>query len=399
MDDELISVIVPVYNTKVYLERCLESICNQTYHNLEIIVVDDGSTDGSESICDEFADKDSRIVVVHQKNGGLPSARRTGLRASTADYVSFVDSDDWIEPDMIFCLYDALSGNNADISVGRQVLDKGDTCHIEAERSFVSGLLSKNDIAHHVIYSDDYKQRGISPNFWDKLYKKDIIAKRQYRLDLNTKYAEDDICVYGALLDANKVAFVNKLIYHYCRRDDSMTSAADNRYFERITLFYLQMKAVFEEQSEAELLMKKLNRYMIEFILRGVNKNFGFGFGNVIPFYLPPYKKLQELNVHDIVLYGAGDVGKDYYNSLKQSGYNIVAWADKRGEELAKVGLDTVKPDDIKAVKYDAVLIAADSEDLMNQIKKMLIDEMWIDTSKIVSEYPTKFIEQLSESE
>lgn len=397
MTEELISVIVPLYNTKAYLERCLKSICNQTYKNLEIIVVDDGSTDGSELISDEYAGKDSRFVVVHQENGGLPAARRTGLKTSTADYISFVDSDDWIEPDMIECLWEALVDNDAEISVCRQFLDKGETSHIEASRSCAKGLLLKSEIPHHVIYSDDYKHRGISPNFWDKLYKKDIIANRQYKLDLNTKYAEDDICVYGALLDAERVAFVDKPLYHYCRRDDSMTSVADNRYFERITLFYLQMKQVFESHPESDLLMKKLNRYMIEFILRGVNKSFGFGFGNVIPFYLPPYKKLQERGARDIVIYGAGDVGKDYHNSLKQSGYKIVAWADKRGDYLAAQGLDTVTPDKIRGIEYDALVIASDSEDLMNQMRTMLIDEVGVDSDKIIADYPIKFIENLIE--
>ncbi|WP_051199429.1 glycosyltransferase family 2 protein [Butyrivibrio fibrisolvens] len=397
MTEELISVIVPLYNTKAYLERCLKSICNQTYKNLEIIVVDDGSTDGSEHISDEYAEKDSRIVVVHQENGGLPAARRTGLKTSTADYISFVDSDDWIEPDMIECLWKALVDNDAEISVGRQFLDKGETSHIEAARSYVKGLLTKSEIPHHVIYSDDFKTRGVSPNFCDKLYKKDIIANRQYKLDLNTKYAEDDICVYGALLDADRVAFVDKPLYHYCRRDDSMTSAADNRYFERVTLFYLQMKQVFEEHSESELLIKKLNRYMIEFILRGVNKSFGFCFGNVIPFYLPPYKTLQERGARDIVLYGAGDVGKDYYNSLKQSGYNIVAWADKRGEYLATQGYDTIVPEKLKGLKYDALVIASDSEDLMKQMKATLVEKVGVDSDKIIAEYPVKFIEKLME--
>ncbi len=397
MFQTLISVLVPVYNTKEYLERCFNSICRQTYENLEIILVDDGSTDGSGMVCDEYAKNDARIRVVHQENGGLPAARRTGLKVASADYVSFVDSDDWIEPDMIETLWNALDENKADISVGRQILDKGTTSHVEAERSIVSGCLDNEEIPHHIIYSDDYSHKGISPNFWDKLYKKDLITRHQYNLDLNTKYAEDDICVFGALLDSKKVAVSEHPIYHYCRRDDSMTSYADDKYFERITLFYGQMKAVFERHSESKLLMQKLNRYMIEFVLRGVNTSFGFGFGNILPFFIPPYKTLREVGANRIVLYGAGDVGKDYYTGLKRSGYNIVAWADKRGEELAKKGFDTVKPEAIRELEYDAVLLAADSEDLMNQMKKALVEEVGADPSKIISEYPVKFIEQLSE--
>ena len=141
--------------------------------------------------------------------------------------------------------------------------------------------------------------------------------------------------------------------------------------------------------------MQKLNRYMIEFVLRGVNKSFGFGFGNILPFFIPPYKKLREARANKIVLYGAGDVGKDYYTGLKRNGYNIVAWADKRGEELAKKGFDTVNPESLRELKYDVVLLAADSEDLMGQMKKTLVEEVGVDPSKIISEYPVKFIETL----
>ena len=103
----LISIIVPVYNVKDYVEKCLDSICGQSYTNLEIIVVDDGSTDGSGKICDAYASKDRRIKVIHRKNGGLSAARNEGLDAATGEFLGFVDSDDWIDLDMFKFLYDA----------------------------------------------------------------------------------------------------------------------------------------------------------------------------------------------------------------------------------------------------------------------------------------------------
>ena len=98
--DELISVILPVYNVQQYLEKCIESVVNQTYKNLEIILIDDGSTDMSGKICDEFAEKDGRIKVIHSKNGGVSAARNIGLDIATGEYIGFVDSDDWIESQM-----------------------------------------------------------------------------------------------------------------------------------------------------------------------------------------------------------------------------------------------------------------------------------------------------------
>ena len=110
-----ISVIVPVYNVEKYLTKCVDSIMNQTYKDLEIILVDDGSTDNSGKICDEYVKKDKRFKVIHKKNGGLSDARNVGIKNSTGEYLSFIDSDDYIDNDMIECLYNACIKNNADI--------------------------------------------------------------------------------------------------------------------------------------------------------------------------------------------------------------------------------------------------------------------------------------------
>ena len=112
----LISVIVPVYKAEKYLDKCVQSIVNQTYKNLEIILVDDGSPDNCPEMCDEWAKKDSRIKVIHKENGGVSSARNAGLDNSFGDYIGFVDSDDFIENDFYECLYDNLVENGADIS-------------------------------------------------------------------------------------------------------------------------------------------------------------------------------------------------------------------------------------------------------------------------------------------
>ena len=115
----LISVVVPVYNVKQYLDDCMESIVHQTYENIEIILVDDGSTDGSGEMCDAWKEKDARIKVVHQKNGGLSAARNTGIEASTGEYIVFIDSDDMFETDAVMNLYNCATSLSADLVVGQ----------------------------------------------------------------------------------------------------------------------------------------------------------------------------------------------------------------------------------------------------------------------------------------
>ena len=124
INNTVISVIVPIYNVENYINRCLNSIINQTYKNLQIILVDDGSTDDSGKVCDKYALKDSRIKVIHQKNSGPVRARKTGLEASTGEYIGFVDSDDWIEPNMYEEMLNNLIQTNADFAQSRIILEK-----------------------------------------------------------------------------------------------------------------------------------------------------------------------------------------------------------------------------------------------------------------------------------
>ena len=124
---ELISIIVPVYNVEQYLDDCLISIINQTYKNIEIILIDDGSTDKSGKICDEYAKKDSRIIVIHKENGGVSSARNAGLRIAKGAYIGFVDPDDWIAEDMYEVLYSNAKKYDADVSVCKYKIVKNNS--------------------------------------------------------------------------------------------------------------------------------------------------------------------------------------------------------------------------------------------------------------------------------
>lgn len=168
--EELISVVVPVYNVQDCLDKCLESIVSQTYENLEIIVIDDGSTDLSSKKCDEWLKKDNRIKVIHQENKGLAEARNVGISKSTGKYISFVDSDDFIDSKMIEILYKTLVKTNSQISVCKfkrvdnyskvNLKKTGEIKEFDAKGALIS--LLKEDISVHI---------------WDKLYLKDLFSR------------------------------------------------------------------------------------------------------------------------------------------------------------------------------------------------------------------------------
>ncbi|MCL1867016.1 MAG: glycosyltransferase, partial [Oscillospiraceae bacterium] len=171
-----VSVIIPVYNVEPYLRQCLDSVVRQTHTNLEILLINDGSTDNSGIICDEYARRDGRVKVFHkEQNGGLSSALNIGLESFTGDFVGFVDSDDWIEPDMYKVLHDSLKGEeSADISAVSYFKEyESGQVGIINEGVIPQGVLSTRDMVLYALKRDDYA--GFTSYVWNKLYSADLI--------------------------------------------------------------------------------------------------------------------------------------------------------------------------------------------------------------------------------
>lgn len=199
----LISIIVPVYQVEEYLPQCIESILDQTYTNLEIILVDDGSKDKSGQLCDEYAKREQRIRVIHKQNGGVSSARNAGLTIASGEYIGFVDSDDWIEPEMYEALYNAME-YNTNIAVCNYYYDD-----VGKERMVMCGKEGKLNTcsALEMLVSDE------TPNYaWNKLYHKEIFKRIVFP---QGKKFEDVAVMYLLFEKAETVCFVNKSLYHY----------------------------------------------------------------------------------------------------------------------------------------------------------------------------------------
>lgn len=218
--NSLISVVVPIYNVEGYLERCVESIINQTYKNLEIILVDDGSPDKCPEMCDEFARLDSRIKVVHKKNGGLSDARNAGMDVASGEYISFIDSDDYVSPDFYETLYNVMISEKGDIAECSVVKfyedDKFDEYTDDLKVSNydtvdgLSALIAENPFHQHV---------------WNKLYKSDLVLDVQFAVG---KLNEDEFWTYQIFGRAGKVTKVNKTMYYYFQRNSSIMGESYN---------------------------------------------------------------------------------------------------------------------------------------------------------------------------
>ena len=237
-----ISVIVPVYNVEKYLPQCIESIINQTYKNLEIILIDDGSTDSSGRICDEYAEKDDRIIVIHKENGGLSDARNTGLRKATGDFIGFVDSDDWLDVNMYEVLLETILKNNCDIiSCGYCVEYKNKSYKVCLENQ----VINNKDIIKKY-----YAEKNVPYAPWMRLYKKYIWKDLEFP---KGKIYEDVFVILDSFLKADTIVSISDCLYHYRQRKSSIMCRAFDK---------SQLDLIEGHKKNLEIISKLLPEYV-----------------------------------------------------------------------------------------------------------------------------------------
>ena len=205
---------LPVYNCKMYLNQCVDSIINQTYSNLEIILVDDGSTDDSGKICDDYSEKDHRVVVLHTVNGGAASARNKGLNVAKGEYITFVDSDDWIESDMYHSMLELLKNNSADVAKVGFIKEYENNLSITLGNEF-EGIYSKDEAVIKFLYHENEFCGGV----WDKLYKRELFDNVRFPENLITEDYYVNALIYANL---NRIAVSSKAYYHYRMQENSV---------------------------------------------------------------------------------------------------------------------------------------------------------------------------------
>lgn len=226
------SVIVPIYNTDKYLRECLDSIINQTYKNFELILVDDGSTDLSGEICDEYAAKYDFVKVIHQENKGVSAARNAGIEASRYEWISFVDSDDWIDPEMFKVLRQHISQNNADLySFNMNMVDEYGQNGMARIFSVENKVTEFRDEESKFDYFFSVLLPGNAGNtVWERIFRKEIITENNLRfISRETVYAEDILFVFQYMLFAEKIESISSILYNYRVRNDSLTNKVDKK--------------------------------------------------------------------------------------------------------------------------------------------------------------------------
>ena len=356
--DNKISVIVTISNSIEYLRLGLDSICNQTYENLEIILVDDGSTDGSGLVCDEFGKADERVKVIHINNGGVVNARKIGCKASTGEYISIVDSDDWLEPNMLEKLIKSSIEQNVDVSMcGR--IEEYPTFHKEVRQGFDEGRYSKEQLLSvvypNMIVNKSFFEWGIFPSYWDKLFKRDSIIPYISEIDESIPMGNDAAGVYPALLNADSIVIRSDCLYHYRQYQNSLVHREYDRHkiSKGFQTLYFSVNEQFERSKDIFDFREQWKKYVLflmtpraDMLYQNLDKLS----------YLFPFPKAKKDS--RIVIYGMGVYGKRLYRYIENTGFcKLVISVDKNYKDIVKTQYRVIPPEEINNYEFDYVVV------------------------------------------
>lgn len=374
-----VSVIVPIYRVEKYLKQCIDSIICQTYSNLEIILVDDGSDDCCPKICDEYAEKDSRIKVIHQKNQGQDAARKAGIQIATGTYVGYVDGDDWIEPQMYENLMKFAVANEVDV-VESGVIDSWTNLN-KMRIPFLDEGVYKDQcfsklIAPKLLYSGRFFSHGVLPYLFTKLYKKELIEKYQMLSEPSRNIVDDVMCTFPCVLEARSIYISHKCFYHYRVRENSAKREVRSDIAYIVKKCYPNWIKRFETAIQTDKIELQIQYFTMYLLVAKAAYVFDRKESEC---YLEPFGGIEKRK--KIVLYGAGTVGIHLQHYIKNvQGNNLVCWVDKN---YLACGGDIKSPEELRIVDFDYVIISILYERAVCSAKEDLL-KMGIPKEKIL---------------
>lgn len=379
-----LSVIVPIYNSERYLHQCIDSILDQTYLDIELILVDDGSTDLSGEMCDTYAERDERIKVIHKNNEGLLKARLSGAKQAVGEYITFVDGDDWIAPDT----YEQMISH----------MDTHDIVMAGVYRYFAAGQI-KTDIPvlAEGIYDRKAIERSIIPymlwsgkrNTWEldpslctKIMKRNVLMGfLENAGNLDIYFGEDTAVIFPFMLRARSVVIIHDCFYYHRQRPQGMIPSyfRDNYFFEKLFSLYQFLKNEFLQSAYWELLFPQLEHFYVNAVQlkQQCFSDYRETEKDIFPFW-------DMRKGANVVLYGAGETGRQFYRQNEQYHFcNIVLWADKNYKKLSSGDWQIVSPQRIVMETFDFIIIAVRSAGIVQEIVEVFA-EMGIPKEKII---------------
>ena len=365
-DCPLVSVLIPVYNASQYLRECLDSIINQTYKNIEIICVDDGSQDTSALILEEYAKLDERIRISKKKNEGVVSARKRGINEATGSFILYVDADDWIDSNMIEEMVTVAISNDAEIVTSGCIHEYENHKTINTEKmkpGKYTGEALRKLFLSSMVSTDVFFSQNVRVTLWGKLYKKDFLKPLQLQIDNSIITGEDVAVVYPSYLKAKCIYVTGKNYYHYRINAQSMTSRTSDGDKKSLMILKEFLRKEFARIEDIPNLKEQCELILsFEELLVSPEKIITLKDDELYPF--------SSLYASDrIVLYGAGRFGKKVKGVLKDRGVNVIALIDKK---LSEGVLPLSK---IQSLDYDKVVVSVLNSDMISEMITALEDE------------------------
>lgn len=379
-----VSVIIPIYNAEKYLALCLDSVINQTFTDIEIICVDDGSSDSSLQISQGYAAKDDRIKIIHKENGGLVSARKTGLAAARGEYIGFVDSDDWIEPDMYERLYDAASKYQVDmVSCGYFLEGNYTTVHLDTVDSGLYDASAIEYLRDNTIYRLERKETGLRGSLCCKLFRREIFEAAQMEVPECITIAEDKMCLLHFMLHCRSAYVMHEAFYHWCIHQESMSHKGNVDYLIRVNDVYRYLRELYSHENFTEAMRTQAEIYIMELLVLGINTRMGFQHRNILR--IDPSWMDQISQNARVVLYGGGDVGEQYARQMRQR-EDIQCAAD--------LGFDMPSAEKLQQMQFDVIVIAIKNPGKAKEVKTAFLQRgvhpdkiLWVEHPEVYWKY------------
>jgi glycosyltransferase involved in cell wall biosynthesis len=363
IEDQLVSIIIPIYGVEIYLKQCIESVLSQTYQNLQIILVNDGSKDNCAEICEHYSKLDPRIIIIHKENEGLVNARKSGLTVAQGEFVTFIDGDDWVGKNFIYNLVQPAIKYNTDFTIAgylREFYGKEDKIIPKLAIGYYTKEQLLENILPNAIYNGTFFQHGISTYVWNKLFK---LKKLKYYLsiiDKNIIMGEDAALTYPYLFNCDNIYITDATDYFYRQRPNSIVKSVPNLNLEysQLSLLFKHLKRHISKFEHIDLEIQLKLYFFAQILIRS---------GGVINDDIKtiPFSNIE--NVKDIVIYSSGSFGQHLISSLRKLNYyNIVSWLDEDHVESQIFGLEVNSIDHILEIDFDLVLIASIDEHYTN---------------------------------
>ena len=386
MVDKKVSVIIPIYNAAQYLHKCLKSVISQTYKNLDIILIDDGSLDDSYDIAKEYQEKDSRIRLFTQTNIGLIATRKRGIELAEGEIVGFVDSDDWIEPIMYERLVQCMEENECDLVTSGIYRDYADGSRKEWYDLYPEGVYVNLESAIYPSMLHDFKKNemGLKCTLVNKLYRRQILQDIYGEIDTRVFYGEDALTIYPYCLRCKRIYNLNDSYFHYYIRNNSMCRAANEKLAINTYYLYNGLRDAFMESNCANSLLKQLKHYLFQLESHTLKVLYNI---DTLAYAKWDFSKYKDIFGKRIVIYGAGACGQALYRELDSLGYkeNVVAWVDKNPEgktEQCMYEITAIK--EIVDKKFDYLIIAIKSQNIAIEVMKELTKDYAVEEDKVV---------------